>query len=59
MLKFNVGVLRPDFLSRCNPDTSVFGGGFVPQIGGTQSPACQSPDSPTLRDGHYSFPSGA
>lgn len=58
VLKTHVGMLRPDFLKRCNPDTSVFRNGFVPEIGSTAVPACRSPPSASLQDGHYSFPSG-
>ena len=58
VLKTHVGMLRPDFLKRCNPDTSVFRNGFVPEIGSTAVPACRSPPSASLEDGHYSFPSG-
>ena len=58
VLKTHVGMLRPDFLKRCNPDTSGFRNGFVPEIGSTAVPACRSPPSASLEDGHYSFPSG-
>ncbi|KAK9827338.1 hypothetical protein WJX81_007442 [Elliptochloris bilobata] len=58
VLKTHVGVLRPDFLQRCDPDTTSFKGAFVPTIGSTAVPACRSPPSAKLTDGHYSFPSG-
>ncbi|KAJ3022780.1 hypothetical protein HKX48_005256 [Thoreauomyces humboldtii] len=45
-VKLMAGVLRPDFLDRCQPDTSV-----VPAT-------CTSHDAGSLRDGRMSFPSG-
>ena len=59
VLKMHVGVLRPDFLERCQPDTSAFANGFKPSFGSRVVPPCRSPPSAELTDGHYAFPSGS
>ncbi|KAG8765671.1 hypothetical protein FRC15_006846, partial [Serendipita sp. 397] len=58
-IKFIVGRPRPDFLSRCQPDTSRVQAALITtSITLFNSTICTSTDSKVINDGFRSFPSG-